>query len=82
MATDDFRTGRHVVYKLHAHIVLTPKYRRKVMTKRVADCLRESFEKVCARYEATLDAIETDSNHAHLLEAVRPRSLCRSWSCP
>ena len=32
MGTERFRSGRHVVYKLHAHIVLTPKYRRKVMT--------------------------------------------------
>ena len=31
----DFRTGRHVVYNLHAHIVLVPKYRKKVMTPRV-----------------------------------------------
>ena len=73
MRTDEFRTGRHVVYKLHAHIVLTPKYRRKVMTKRVADCLRESFEDVCARYNATLDAFETDQDHAHLLVSYPPK---------
>jgi len=73
MSTDEFRTGRHVVYKLHAHIVLVPKYRRKVMTKRVTDCLRESFDKVCSRYETTLDAFETDRDHAHLLISYPPK---------
>ncbi|EQD79159.1 Transposase IS200-like protein [mine drainage metagenome] len=73
MSTDQFRTGRHVVYKLHAHIVLVPKYRRKVITKRVTDCLRESFDEVCSRYETTLDAFETDRDHAHLLISYPPK---------
>jgi putative transposase len=73
MRIDEFRTGRHVVYKLHAHIVLTPKYRRRVMTEQVTDCLRESFEDVCARYDATLDAFETDRDHAHLLVSYPPK---------
>lgn len=30
----DFRTGRHVVYDLHAHIVLTPQCRKKVFSKK------------------------------------------------
>ena len=60
MATADFRTGRHVVYKLHVHIVLVPKYRREVMTQRVTACLRDAFSDVCGRYGATLDAFESD----------------------
>lgn len=71
--SDDWRNGRHVVYRLHAHIVLTPKYRRKVMTKRVSDDLRSSFEEVCGRYDATLDAFETDRDHAHLLVTYPPK---------
>jgi len=46
-ATPD--VGRHVVYKLlYVHIVLAPKYRRKMMAKRVVNRLRESFDKVCS----------------------------------
>ena len=73
MGTEEFRTGRHVVYKLHAHIVLVPKYRRKVMSQRVTACLREAFDEVCVRYDATLDAFETDSDHAHLLVTYHPK---------
>ena len=70
---DDWRNGRHVVYKLHAHIVLTPKYRRKVMTARVSADLQASFDEVCRRYGATLDEFETDTDHAHLLVSYPPK---------
>ena len=73
MDTERFRTGRHVVYKLHAQIVLVPKYRKKVMTRRVADSLRSTFKEVCSRYGATLDAFETDKDHAHLLITYPPK---------
>ena len=43
------------------------------MTKRVADSLRETFGEVCARYGATLDAFETDKDHAHLLVSYPPK---------
>lgn len=69
----DWRTGRHVIYDLHAHIVLTPKYRRKVMTPRVTSLLRRVFEEVCDRFECTLDAFETDQDHAHLLVSYPPK---------
>lgn len=71
--TDDWRNGRHVVYKLHAHIVLTPKYRKPVMTERVTADLRNSFEEVCSRFDTTLDAFETDRDHAHLLISYPPK---------
>jgi putative transposase len=62
-----------VVYRLHAHIVLTPKYRRKVMTDRVMVVLRDAFTEVCARHHATLDAFETDTDHAHLQVSYPPK---------
>jgi putative transposase len=73
MTNDEWRAGRHVVYRLHAHIVLTPKYRRKVMTDRVTDSLRDSFAEVCSRYEVELTAFETDGDHAHLLVSYPPK---------
>lgn len=68
-----WRTGRHVVHDLHAHIVLTPKYRRQVMTPRVSTVLRESFQESCLRHDCILEAFETDRDHAHLLLSWPPR---------
>ena len=62
-----------MVYRLHAHIVLTPKYRGKVMTDRVSADLRSSFEEVCGRFDVPLDAFETDQDHAHLLVTYPPK---------
>ena len=67
MDADGYRSGRQEAYNLHAHIVPTPEYRTKVTTARVAAELRAAFEEVCVRYQATLDAFETDRDHAHLL---------------
>jgi putative transposase len=62
-----------VVYQLHAHIVLVPKYRRKVMSERVSALLREAFLEVCAHFDATLEEFETDEDHAHLLVTYPPK---------
>ncbi|MHB1782956.1 MAG: IS200/IS605 family transposase [Acidimicrobiales bacterium] len=42
------------------------------MTARVAAELGAAFVEVCARFEATLDAFETDQDHAHLLVTYPP----------
>lgn len=72
--THDWRTGRHVVYELHAYIVFVTKYRRKVMTPRVAKLLEETFGEVCERFECELEEFETDKDHAHLLVAYPPKT--------
>jgi len=71
--SDEWPGSRHVVYNLHAHIVLVPKYRRPVMTKRVTEVLEAAFLEVCERYGATLEAYETDRDHAHLLVSYPPK---------
>lgn len=62
-----------MVYDLHAHIILVTKYRRKVMTPRVARLLEDTFQEVCDRFECQLEEMETDKDHAHLLIAYPPK---------
>lgn len=71
--THDWHTGRHVVYELHAHIVLVAKYRRKVMSPRVTKLLGDTFREVCERFGCELEEFETDKDHAHLLVAYPPK---------
>ena len=73
MTVDDYRNGRHVVYKLHAHIILVTKYRKKVMTERVSADLRSSFYEVAARYGVDIETFETDNDHVHLLVSYPPK---------
>ena len=69
----DFRTGRHVVYKLHVHLVFTTKYRRGVLSDRVLTFLRPIMEKICTDFEATLDAFDGEDDHVHLLVSYPPK---------
>lgn len=69
----NFRSGRHVVYDLHAHIVLTPKYRRKVMTPSVHETLEKSISETCLRWDVILEEFNTDNDHAHILVSYPPK---------
>ncbi len=71
--TDDFRNGRHVVYRLHAHVVLITKYRRGVITDRVREQLIATTREVCARHNVTLVEADGETDHLHLLLDYPPR---------
>jgi putative transposase len=71
--TDKFRNGRHVVFNLHAHLVFTPKYRRKVLTARVTNSIEQSCREVASHFEVQIEAFESDSDHVHLLISYPPK---------
>jgi putative transposase len=71
--TSDFRTGRHVVFKLQAHLVFVPKYRRGVLTERAFARLREAFESVCKDFEGELLEANHEGDHVHLLVTYPPK---------
>jgi putative transposase len=73
MSNENYRNGRHVVYKLHAHIILVTKYRRNIMTERVSEDLKAAFYEVASRRQFTINAVETDGDHAHLLITYPPK---------
>ena len=68
-----FRSGRHVVFKLHVHLVFVTKYRRGVITDRVREFLKEAMEKVCLDFEAELMEFDGEDDHVHLLIAYPPK---------
>ena len=69
----DFRTGRHVVFNLQAHLVFVPKYRRGVITERVFVTLRTAWDQVCADFECELRETGWEADHVHLLVAYPPK---------
>jgi hypothetical protein len=50
----DIRTGRHVVFMIHAHLVFTTKKRGKVLSSQHLDRLKEIFAAICVDFEAEL----------------------------
>lgn len=73
VAPRGFRVGAHVVYSLHAHIVFTPKYRRRVITPRVFETMRVAWLQVCAALDAELVESNFEDDHVHLLVNYPPK---------
>ncbi len=69
----DVRTGRHVVFCLHAHLVFTTKRRGKVLTPAHLERLRDIFESVCADFEVELREFNGERDHVHLLVNYPPK---------
>ena len=68
-----FRTGRHVVYKLHVHLVFITKYRRGVISNRVRTFLKDVMTKVCQDFDAELMELDGEDDHIHVLVAYPPK---------
>jgi len=71
--TTEFRTGRHCVFQLHAHLVFVTKYRKKVFTKSILERMKKTFESVCNDFETTLKEMEGENDHVHLLVEYPPK---------
>lgn len=71
----ELRSGRHVVFMLHAHLVFTTKRRGKVLTREHLVRLEAIFRDVCADFEVELREFNGESDHVHLLVNYPPK--CR-----
>jgi putative transposase len=71
--TNDFRTGRHCIFKLHVHLVFVTKYGRGVLTEAAHETLRDIFTKVCQDFEAVLVDTNGEDDHVHLLVEYPPK---------
>lgn len=63
----DWRTGKHVISKIFAHLVFTPKYRKKVFTKEMLDRLEDIIKDLCKELDCNLIEFNGENDHIHLL---------------
>lgn len=69
----DVRRGRTVVYNQHAHLVFTPKYRRRVFTQAILARMGQVMSEVCADFDASLEEFNAEADHVHLLVTYPPQ---------
>ena len=67
------RRGRSVVYSLSYHLVFVTKYRRRPITARVRQFLGSVFSDVCRDFGGTLDEMDGEADHLHLLVSMPPK---------
>ncbi|MFG2946487.1 IS200/IS605 family transposase [Streptomyces adustus] len=59
--------GRTVTYTLHAHLVVTPTYRRGPFTDEILRRCEEVIRDVCTDFGAELREFNGERDHVHLL---------------
>ncbi|WP_433357145.1 IS200/IS605 family transposase [Microtetraspora malaysiensis] len=72
-ANPDVRTGRHVAYNLHAHLVFVTRYRRGAFTNEMLARCEEIMREVCADFEVELREFNGEHDHVHLLIHYPPK---------
>ena len=63
----------HSVYKIRYHMVAAVKYRKALLNKAVAECVKETLRGVSERYEIAIDEVGFDENHIHIFCGAPPR---------
>ena len=67
-------TNNHSVFKLTYHLILVIKYRRKVLTKRMAARIAEIGQEIGEHYHITFLESNHDRDHMHILLKAHPKT--------
>ncbi|MBR7674585.1 IS200/IS605 family transposase [Streptomyces daliensis] len=67
------RRGRHVVHRLHAHLVFVTRHRGTVFNDEMLTRCEEIMRKVCDDFEADLTEFNGGEDHVHLLVHYPPK---------
>ena len=66
------KSHSHSVFRLHYHLVIVTKYRRKVLTKIMLDSLHQIFLRLCESWGGSLTEFSGEADHVHLLFEGHP----------
>lgn len=66
------RSGAHVVFSIHLHVVFVTKYRRKVLTERMIADMKQVFDRVLTANNSLLEECNGEPDHVHLLIDIHP----------
>jgi len=67
------KSTRHSVYLCDYHIIFIPKYRRHVLTGKIAEKLKEIFYEIAYKYGIEIIAVEVMSDPVNLFVSAPPR---------
>lgn len=65
-------TNNHAVYKLNYHLIITTKYRRKVLDHDIGKILENTFLKLQTNHKIELQEIGYEQDHVHYLFTAAP----------
>jgi len=69
----NLKSSRHSKHSMHAHLVFTPKYRKRIFTKEHIDYMKAVFINICENFESELIEFDGEDDHVHLLVQYHPK---------
>jgi putative transposase len=70
---DNTNSGAHCRYDLKYHIVWIPKYRRGLLSGKIAERLKQILAQIAEKYDFHIIALEVMPDHVHLLLEAPPK---------
>jgi putative transposase len=68
-----YKSTRHVKYLCNYHFVWIPKYRRTILTGKVAEYAKEVLKNIAKELDCEIIALEVMPDHVHLFVNCPPR---------
>ncbi|MHA2225799.1 MAG: IS200/IS605 family transposase [Candidatus Hodarchaeales archaeon] len=68
-----YRSEKNLLYSCQYHVIFCPKYRRPVLTNKIAKRLRELILEKQGEYEYKIYELEILPDHVHLLIDTNPK---------
>ena len=69
---ENYRTSSHCTYDIKYHIVWITKYRKTILTGKIAERTRDIIRQVCSSNDVEIISGHVGKDHIHLLASVPP----------
>lgn len=69
----DYYSSEHLVFRYCYHVIFCPKYRHKILIRKVSEQLKEICYEVAKAHDFIIEETETDKNHIHMIINCNPR---------
>ena len=68
-----YRTNSHSKYDLKVHIVWVPKYRKRILTGKVAERTKDLLRQICMKHEVHIISGKIVADHVHMFVSYKPQ---------
>lgn len=69
----EYQTNSHCKHLIALHLILVVKYRKQLLMGDVGDFVKESLQKISETSDFSVEEIEIDKDHVHMLLTITPR---------
>ncbi len=68
-----YRSNSHSKYDLKVHLIWIPKYRKRILTGKVAERTRDLLRQICAEQEVHIITGKVAADHVHMFISYKPQ---------